>query len=487
MSDRENDNIINLNDFNRPTRRKYEKHTKENPEFISSFRDLNSTNIQRLREESIITRPAQVREYKDQIHLGTNSRFNQKIKEWENPNVDINRNRNSNLNYKRPAGKKTINSFGEVVTINLNEEESLKENINYTKERIENLQKNKFNKPKKKRKIKFGRVLGALAAVGTMYLGANHAIVHNNAVPFSKNNENMKMLAQDTKTIENGDQKTDISDYMSLKILERVIEEDSYLNADNLKELAIALPIYLEEKGKSDFDHINDMISLKSDLSEKRLAKAIEIINKNKDSIFNILNSTLSKKLNENPKEFKSLKYESLSNVDPEGASHPTSRIKVENTNEILYENKNDDVFSNKKQINGLFKDILDSREKALLASQYPINDAKEEAENLVNALMLNKKLEESNIVKDKNGNLTTSDINLNKKVGYKNLTDEEKYLLIQKYNNIKNKFLEDKEYEAKYNELKNNSEKNRATIEDKDYKEELIKNKKDSFSDLER
>ena len=26
MSDRENDNIINLNDFNRPTRRKYEKH-----------------------------------------------------------------------------------------------------------------------------------------------------------------------------------------------------------------------------------------------------------------------------------------------------------------------------------------------------------------------------------------------------------------------------------------------------------------------------
>ena len=229
------------------------------------------------------------------------------------------------------------------------------------------------------------------------------------------------------------------------------------------------------------------MISLKSDLSEKRLAKAIEIINKNKDSIFNILNSTLSKKLNENPKEFKSLKYESLSNVDPEGASHPTSRIKVENTNEILYENKNDDVFSNKKQINGLFKDILDSREKALLASQYPINDAKEEAENLVNALMLNKKLEESNIVKDKNGNLTTSDINLNKKVGYKNLTDEEKYLLIQKYNNIKNKFLEDKEYEAKYNELKNNSEKNRATIEDKDYKEELIKNKKDSYSDLER
>ena len=48
-------------------------------------------------------------------------------------------------------------------------------------------------------------------------------------------------------------------------------------------------------------------------------------------------------------------------------------------------------------------------------------------------------------------------------------------------------KFLEDKEYEAKYNELKNNSEKNRATIEDKDYKEELIKNKKDSYSDLER
>ena len=484
MSDREKDNIINLNDFNRPTRRKNEKYTKENPEFISSLRDLNSTNIQRLREESIITRPAQVREYKDQIHLGTNSRFNQKIKEWENPNVDINR--SSNLNYNRPAGKKTINSFGEVVTINLNEEESLKENIDYTKEKIENLQKNKVNKPKKKRKLKFGRVLGALAAVGTMYLGANHAMVHNNAIPFSKNNENMKMLAQDTKTIENGDQKTDISDYMSLKILERVIEDNSYMNADNLKELAIALPIYLEEKGKSDFDHINDMISLKSDLSEKRLAKAIEIINKNKNSIFSILNSTLSKKLNENSKEFKSLKYESLSNVDPEGASHHTSRIKVENTNEILYENKNDNVFSNKKQINGLFKDILDSRERALLASQYPSNNAKEEAENLVNALMLNKKLEESNIVKDENGNLTTS-INLSKKVGYKNLTDEEKYLLIQKYNNIKNKFLEDKEYEAKYNELKNNSEKNRATIEDKDYKDELLKNKKDSFSDLER
>lgn len=482
--DREKDNIINLNDFNRPTRRKDEKYTKENPEFISSLRDLNSTNIQRLREESIITRPAQVREYKDQIHLGTNSRFNQKIKEWENPNADINR--SSNLNYNRPAGKKTINSFGEVVTINLNEEESLKENISYTKEKIENLQKNKVNKPKKKRKLKFGRVLGALAAVGTMYLGANHAMVHNNAIPFSKNNENMKMLAQDTKTIENGDQKTDISDYMSLKILERVIEDNSYMNADNLKELAIALPIYLEEKGKSDFDHINDMISLKYDLSEKRLAKSIEIINKNKDSIFSILNSTLSKKLNENSKEFKSLKYESLSNVDEEGVSHPSSRIKVENTNEILYENKNDNVFSNKKQINGLFKDILDSRERALLASQYPSNDAKEEAENLVNALMLNKKLEESNIVKDENGNLTTS-INLSKKVGYKNLTDEEKYLLIQKYNNIKNKFLEDKEYEAKYNELKNNSEKNRATIEDKDYKDELLKNKKDSFSDLER
>lgn len=484
MSDREKDNIINLNDFNRPTRRKNEKYTKENPEFISSLRDLNSTNIQRLREESIITRPAQVREYKDQIHLGTNSRFNQKIKEWENPNVDINR--SSNLNYNRPAGKKTINSFGEVVTINLNEEESLKENIDYTKEKIENLQKNKVNKPKKKRKLKFGRVLGALAAVGTMYLGTNHAMVHNNAIPFSKNNENMKMLAQDTKTIENGDQKTDISDYMSLKILERVIEDNSYMNADNLKELAIALPIYLEEKGKSDFDHINDMISLKYDLSEKRLAKSIEIINKNKDSIFSILNSTLSKKLNENSKEFKSLKYESLSNVDEEGVSHPSSRIKVENTNEILYENKNDNVFSNKKQINGLFKDILDSRERALLASQYPSNNAKEEAENLVNALMLNKKLEESNIVKDENGNLTTS-INLSKKVGYKNLTDEEKYLLIQKYNNIKNKFLEDKEYEAKYNELKNNSEKNRATIEDKDYKDELLKNKKDSFSDLER
>ena len=484
MSDREKDNIINLNDFNRPTRRKNEKYTKENPEFISSLRDLNSTNIQRLREESIITRPAQVREYKDQIHLGTNSRFNQKIKEWENPNVDISR--NSNSNYNRPAGKKTINSFGEVVTINLNEEESLKENIDYTKEKIENLQKNKVNKPKKKRKLKFGRVLGALAAVGTMYLGANHAMVHNNAIPFSKNNENMKMLAQDTKTIENGDQKTDISDYMSLKILERVIEDNSYMNADNLKELAIALPIYLEEKGKSDFDHINDMISLKYDLSEKRLAKSIEIINKNKDSIFSILNSTLSKKLNENSKEFKSLKYESLSNVDEEGVSHPSSRIKVENTNEILYENKNDNVFSNKKQINGLFKDILDSRERALLASQYPSNNAKEEAENLVNALMLNKKLEESNIVKDENGNLTTS-INLSKKVGYKNLTDEEKYLLIQKYNNIKNKFLEDKEYEAKYNELKNNSEKNRATIEDKDYKDELLKNKKDSFSDLER
>ena len=166
MSDREKDNIINLNDFNRPTRRKDEKYTKENPEFISSLRDLNSTNIQRLREESIITRPAQVREYKDQIHLGTNSRFNQKIKEWENPNVDINR--SSNSNYNRPAGKKTINSFGEVVTINLNEEESLKENIDYTKEKIENLQKNKVNKPKKKRKLKFGRVLGALAAVGTM-------------------------------------------------------------------------------------------------------------------------------------------------------------------------------------------------------------------------------------------------------------------------------------------------------------------------------
>ena len=281
-----------------------------------------------------------------------------------------------------------------------------KQSVNTKTKKTKNRYKNTSHGPLRNIQRKVSKTLIAALALGSI------SAVGYDMYKSNVQNQNMEHYIK-ANTISNT--KTDLEDYLVRKYL----EADSVEEKNKILELAVAIPEFQKTQNSSTIDTL-----MNNDIQERH-KKSTDTIIKNQDIILNILSDTLSDKINE------------AKNSNNENRKNYTYMTYLSSDH---YETVIIDSDSKEKadiNLNSNLSRVGETRASALLKAQSIDNpNPHDVAKHLISSLRENQKLESKTFKQEKN-NLVINDEIEEKVTGYKELSDEDKFELIQKHKYI--------------------------------------------------